>query len=50
MADETGVHDCGHAIEAHGDEGCVLCDCADQMGRATGVPPEERTDVTIVAE
>lgn len=48
MSDENGIHDeCGHAYEAHADEGCVLCECAETLGRETGVPPEERVDFTI---
>lgn len=31
---ETGVHDCGHATEAHSDaNGCELCECGESLGR-----------------
>lgn len=31
---DLGVHDCGHAVEAHSDaNGCELCDCSESLGR-----------------
>lgn len=47
MADSGICDDCHHAYEAHGDDGCRLCECADEKDRATGVPPGEGQDVTL---
>jgi hypothetical protein len=49
MAEEfndLGVHDCGHAVEAHGSGGCALCECGATLDRAT---EEAGTDATVAA-
>lgn len=47
------VHaDCGHAREAHGPEGCLLCDCTearDPEGAAAAEVVEEAINVTLEA-